>query len=352
MFYNEDYSHRSIQALTGHCGIWEWLLTRKDFTKAISSEGFFEFEKSKIIEQFIDWKNAIYANHRIKWRIGEFAPPSNASLNVSECMSKTPDVLKDRDLYLMNSGRNWGIVFDSHRFFPPYLSLGSTAWSAKRLPVDIGSGHDRLIHAFRSQWNEATFIKALHFCGAFSALIKNLCGARQYFSGPSGILPSKFPFWMIKRKRSGKKAIAGFVYDGVVDLDECIYPKDRSGIVIPIEAKINHIPDIGWHKLAFPSYRFVEQKGNNSFQYRTECRSGVDPDSPDSTMHEKRIIPVYCAADPFLKSAFVYVFRELKARKGPLGHGPNGASGFVINDPLQLTPKSVYKVDLSWIYGE
>jgi hypothetical protein len=256
-------------------------------------------------------------------------------------MSQTPDVLRENDLFLVNAGRNWTIVFDSRRFFRPYVSLGGYEYSAKSLSTSIKPSQYAFASAFRYHWNEATFIKSLHFCGAFEALTKELCGVERYFSGPSGSLPSTFPFWMRMRnpRKRGERPI-GFAYQGMVDLDDSLYPMGNGEIVIPVEAKINNVQDIGWHKLAFPSNRFVTQKRTSFLFYKTGSKPRfIYKDKFSRYSNSPVVIPVYCAADPIRRSAFIYVFRELKVHYGRVGDSGMYARGFVLNDPKQVAPK-------------
>lgn len=147
-------------------------------------------------------------------------------------------------------------------------------------------------------------------------------------SGPSGPLSSFFPFIM----KDDKNDLHQFAYRGTVDLDECLYP-DRKNIVIAIEAKVTSHYDLAWHKLAYPCYRFIENP--------RPFLSGPTGVIPSPT----EIIPVYCMFDNILEQAYVYVFPQVKVRKFRDGLGKL-VKCVVLNEPGQLRPSEIYKVDV------
>ena len=246
-------------------------------------------------------------------------------------------MLESNDLYLLPTGQGNCAVFDSNVFPLPYVKLNGLDSDAAKLPIRTKNGFRNLVDSLSAHWNEQSFIRALHFCGAFANIVKKICNADRYECGPSGHIASCFPFWMKDAKRN---KLVRFVYDGVADLDECLYPKDTD-IVIPIEAKIySGHTGLSWHKLAFPAYRFID----NSRAMRT-FRTGS---SISGIYNSKvRIVPVYCLYNPIIKRAYVYVFPRITTVKCLNYDCPE--YGIVLNEHAQMVPKSVFEVTMNWL---
>lgn len=229
-------------------------------------------------------------------------------------------------------------IFDSNVFPLPYLKLNGLDSDAQLLPVRIKSGFRNLVDSLSAHWNEQTFLRALHFCSAFKSIVKKLCNVDCYECGPSGHLASCFPFWMKDKKRN---KLVRFVYDGVVDLDECLYPKDQD-IVIPIEAKIdNGHNGLSWHKLAFSAYRFIDNsKAMRTFRTGTSIRGIYNT--------KVKIIPVYCLFSPLIKRAYVYVFPKITTDQSLNYDCPE--YGVVLNECTQMAPKYVFEIRMDWLH--
>jgi hypothetical protein len=259
-----------------------------------------------------------------------------------ERLSHTPKILNNNELYLVRLGKGEYVIFDMREFLPPFLSL---SWieqhKATELPTRLPAGYDRTTCHFQTQWNEHTFINALDSRGVFSSLVEIISRGRtkKYINGPSGPVASKFPFWMRRNgvnSRNPRKLVP-FAYDGVVDLDKCLYPRDTS-ITIAIEAKATHITDLAWHKLSFPCHRFLEHD-SQIFKKGRSSKAGS-------------IVPVYCAYDHHSREGMIYVFPPIKVHRGArLGSfdGMEHTSGVILNDTRQMIPELTFKIDLSWV---
>lgn len=303
---------------------WEWLITRKTVKSSISRYGFFEVERKAVMPSYA---RAIRETEDERISIPLPSP--------SEYFSQTPELLREQGLYLVRTGNGNFIIFDAAVFPAPFLDLDGLDWDARELVINNKSDRN-LRNAFRPQWNEQSFVKALHCSGVFDELVAELCNARGYKPGPSGALSSFFPFYM----KNVKGRLARFVYEGTCDLDECLYPMGKD-VIIPIEAKISPRHDLAWSKLAFPCYRFIDNPGSGTFH----AGSGPKPANSKRTT----IMPVYCLYDGDFQEAYLYAFRKIKVKtfKNDIGFKERG---LVLNASKQLIPKSIFRANMSWIF--
>jgi hypothetical protein len=333
---------------------WEWLLLQNDFKSQIKKLGYYQFNKDILIDRYYKW----HGRQEHAGRRGIHSIPtstkalSSASFGI-ERLSQTPKILNNNELCLIRAGGGNFIVFDMREFLPPFLSLNWTEYSGtvEKLPTRLPRGYQRLVEQFRTQWNEHTFIQALHFCGAFSSLVERISRHRttKYVTGPSGPIISRFPFWMKKNGvNSGvSHRLVPFVYEGVVDLDECLYPRDTN-IIIPIEAKLQPHPDLAWHKLAFPCYRFIDQP-----RFEAEDENSSLPRIPAlrSDKCTNQIVPVYCAYHTGTRQAIIHVFPKVLVYSGKLRvlSSTEKMRGLIINEKKQMVPAQTFSADMSWI---
>lgn len=312
---------------------WEWLVLQKDFRTAISKQGFYELEKVEAAVAFKEWADEQRRRHyQLKIQPREYRISGSLSVDF---YSQMPRVLHSNDLYTVPTGKGNCTIFDSNVFPAPFVKLNDLDWDAEELPVRIKKGFRNLVDSLSAHWNEQSFLRALHFSGVFAKVVKEICNSNRYECGPFGHIASCFPFWM-KNKRH---KLVRFVYEGIADLDECLYPRNAN-VVIPIEAKIDSgHTGLSWHKLAFPAYRFID----NSRAMRT-FRTGS---SINGIYNNKiNIVPVYCLYNPTIKKAYIYVFSAI-AKTKCLSDYPE--CGIVLNDKAQMVPKKVFEVRLDWI---
>lgn len=322
--YHRQQNNGKIKSITYQSTsdeFWKWLLQQKVFKNAISKHGFFDMERDRIISYYQACMKVINrtSNNPIVLSV-----PS--SFNV-EYFSQTPPPLRRAGYYIIRTGNGNCIIFNSAVFPAPFLGLNGLHYD-KEIIVQR-RGFSSLKKAFSSQWNEQSFIKALHFSGAFGKLVKEICKATSYESGPSGPRPSTFRFFMMDKRN---KKLVQVLYQGIDDLDECLYLNCKGAtVVIPIEAKVTSHHDLAWHKLAFPCYRFIDNA--SSF--------GLKPNNWPIT---PRIIPVYCMYNEILQRAYLYVFPEIKILKRNQIHRVE--KGLILNDRNQLKPKRIYMVNI------
>lgn len=332
---------------------------QKDLKKGIKNQGYYEFHKDIVINQHREWLEA--SNEKSAHDSGQGASVSNANRHLpstssftTERLSQTPKFLNNNQLYLVKTGGGNYTIFDMREFLPPFLSLyglDSSSQDVEDLPVRLPrNGYRNLAMSFGMQWNEHTFIRALHFCGAFSALVAKITKnrTRRYVAGPSGPITTRFPFWM--KSKTGR--LVPFVHDGTADLDECLYPRGANTI-IPIEAKLQHITDLSWHKLAFPCYRFINQPSDCHLQLKGEPVESqwTFPPAVVVAQRRKNIIPVYCAYRANTREALIYVFPPVQTYNKKLSRaaGRVRVNGVVLNESRQMFPEKIFKVDLSWV---
>ena len=312
---------------------WDWLLRDPSLKSGIKKHGHYTINRDILARKWLARTRSLKM------------PPLSAF--GAERLSQTSRPMNDNELYLMKAGRGDFIVFDMRVFLPPFLSLNPAELNrGEQLPIKLPAGYRQVAMHFRRQWNEQTFLKALHFCGAFSQLVYRLSRHRthDYITGPSGPTLSCFPFWM---KRNGVNAVnhslARFDYNGVVDLDDCLYVRE-SNLIIPIEAKMQYYQDLAWHKLAFPCYRFIPQP-------RLDNKVANTVDSRKATTcidhcSKSCIMPAYCAYDASVKEAIIHLFPKILTCSRA---GIHNLKGIVLNDKERMTPTRIFRIDMSWI---
>jgi len=329
---------------------WDWLLVQQDFIKSISRHGYYRLERMSVHSAYNGWRRggkASFQSHSGKRLSASF--PSNAPRHgngipasfSTDYYSRTPYSLKSNGLYVVPVGSGDCLIFDEKVFPRPYLKLHGLYSDAKKLAATTVRGFDSIIEALSFQWNEQSFLRALHFCGGLGGVVKKMFGTASYHSGPSGAIRSSFPFWMKDIRRN---KLVRFIFDGMADLDECLYVKHLD-VVIPIEVKIDYDhEDLGWHKLAFPCYRFIDN--SRAFaDYRQGSSQGTCP----SFVKRTSIFPMYCAYSPPTQSALIYVFPEVKASCFSTDYGKKFVEkGIILNNPKHLEPERVFEVDMKW----
>lgn len=318
--------HRFSGSMVRPESFWEWVVQRRDFEKAMEQKGFFTFNKDRIVREFKEWYR----------KYGRGYASSNIPSFSVDFFSALPAVLFRNKLYPVPTGNGRCIIFDGSQYPAPYLWLSLLPSDAKSLPVvKRRKGYEYLLQAMGEQWNEQSFIKALHFSGAFQSLVRRICHVDDYQAGPSGPIRCDFCFWM--RSKRGK--LSSFMFDGMSDLDECLYPRGGN-VVMPIEAKLTNYPDLAFYKLAFPCYRFIDE---GEFEAGEEGQPVQRP-----ITGPKKIIPVYCCMHGGDSDVYIYVFPQVKVRRQSERHFMP-RSGLVLNDKQQLTFSHVFKVNLGWI---
>jgi hypothetical protein len=329
---------------------WEWLILQHDFKRAITISGYYSINKELLIPQYARWRDgrtsaiaSSPANNITKNR-----PP----LSVIERLSQTPKILNNSELYLVRTGEGNLVVFDMRQFLPPFLSLNRMDFSgAVDLPIRLPKGYQRFAWQFRTQWNETSFIRALHYCGAFSSLLHAISKHRtnKYVTGPSGPIMSRFYFWMrrngVNSENSGR--VEPFKFEGVVDLDECLYPLGTD-MIIPIEAKLQLFPDLAWHKLAFPCNRLF---GPTHFQGAVREQSAAVAAALRRDNGKIRILPSFCWYSSATKQAMIHVFPQLQLYSGKTrAFSVEGkVQGVILNEKRQMVPEQTFRIDMSWI---
>lgn len=220
--------------------VWEPVLDL--FENEISQKGFYYWDKS-----FQDFKNEFNVDAQQK-------APFYLSLDFYR--QQRPE-LTNRGWYVIRLGQgNFGI-FDSNQFRKPYLDLSTE--NAEDISIQPLHSHRHMRKAFKFldyslKSAENSLLELARFYNIFETMVQYVDGSPEYHVGPRGLMTQKFDLYF-KRRNNGFER---FVYDGQVELDYSVWTENR---VFVVEAKSHSRNglDIGWHKMAFPSRRFVKQ---------------------------------------------------------------------------------------------
>ncbi|WP_164888486.1 hypothetical protein [Methanosarcina sp. MSH10X1] len=239
---------------------------------------------------------------RYRLRLSGYAP-NYLSIDFHSIQSKE---LRDKNCFVIRTGKGNFVIFDENRFEKPYLDLDLSG--AEELSYEIPENFEHLEDAFKENPIENSSIEHLWFLGVFKQIIGRISLENECYIGPRGGKRSTFDVYFKDKKT--QEVIKVFIYEGQEDLDysifteNCIYffegknfPDGRGGL------------DLGWHKVIFPASRF--KKYSN-----------------------KRLIPGY-----FLKLgtvAYFAVFPDFQFFNG----------GVILNDEKQFIPKQIFKIDL------
>jgi len=221
--------------------------------------------------------------------------------------SKQSKELKDRNYFVIRTGKGNFIIFDENRFGKPYLKLNLSC--EEEIDYEVPKNFKNLNDAFKENLIENASIEHLWFLGIFKQIIGKISSEKECYIGPRGIKNSVFEVHF--KDKITQEITKIFTYEGLEDLDYSIFTEN---CIYFFEAK--NFPDgkggldLGWHKIAFPASRF--KKYSN-----------------------KRLIPAY-----FLKSGMVvyfFIFPDLRFYNERI----------ILNEENQFVPKSIFKVDLN-----
>lgn len=271
--------------------VWSALLNEPEFMEEISTFGYSK-ERS-----FSEYKS----KHNLT--------PSGSTPNYLsiDFYSKQSKELRDRNYFVIRTGKGNFVIFDENRFGRPYLYLNLS--DAEELDYEIPENFEHLKDAFRENLIENASIEHLWFSGVFKQIIGRTSLEKEYYIGPRGIKSSVFEVYF--KDKTTQEITKIITYEGLEDLDysifteNCIYFFEGKNI-----SNLRGGLDIGWHKVIFPASRF--KKYSN-----------------------KRLIPAY-----FLKLrtvVYFFIFPDL--------HFYN--EGIILNDENQFTPKHTFKIDLN-----
>jgi hypothetical protein len=270
---------------------WQKLLQENEFWQSIDSSGYYESPYSS----FELYKKRYDLSLKNK-------APFYLSIDFWSSQSKT---LTSKRLYVMRTGRGRFVILSLDRFAKPYLELMID--NAKQIATSPVERFDHLKRSFREHCQEDTNLEQLRMLGVYDELVSRVCGTDKYLIGPRGNRASSLKMLMRDKERAEPVV---FGYEGQEELDYTIWTDD---VVFVFEAKQQHSNvgglDIGWHKLALPSYRFSKYGGLN-------------------------IVPVY-----YLRrnhAVYLFVFPKL--------HFKN--DGIVMNDTRQQVPQWIFRVDI------
>jgi len=153
------------------------------------------------------------------------------------------------------------------------------AFIARNIEIDPKKSHINMRRAFKSmdfslKSAENSLLELARFYSIFGTMVSTIDGSSEYQVGPRGLSTQRFDLYFKQDEDEPLK----LEYNGQVELDYSIWTEDR---VFVVEAKsiTNYGLDIGWHKMAFPSRRFVNQvvenglKVNPVYFLRTRARA-------------------------------------------------------------------------------
>jgi len=265
------------------------LVNEKDFQDQIQKKGFFVSDQS-------------FKGFTKKYN---FTPEQNTASYLSlDFWSYQPDILKEKNLYILRTGGGNFIILDNSQFTKPYLDLNTSKYS--KLTPQYDEEFSDLLDSFNTRQENAG-LEQLNILGVYDSLVKELFGDEKWHIGPRGNKGSKFRVYANKKENDVQLI---YNFDGQEELDYTIWTKDH---ILLFEAKSltpNKGLDIGWHKMAYPASRFRK--------------------------YEKyKIIPIY-----FLKwndVIHLFVFPEFKFH----------SDGILLNDQDLQIPTSVFRIDLA-----
>jgi len=275
--------------------------------------------ENEIVEKgYFHWRKSFQEFKREHSIIAPLRAPAYLSLDF---YSQQRPELKQRGWYVIRLGRGHFCIFNRNQFPEPYLKLPIEG--GKEITVEPVDSYTLMRKAFKEldyslKSAENSLLELARFYSVFSEVVHTVDGSNEYQVGPRGLTTQKFNLYF-KRSDNG---YARFEYDGQVELDYSIWTENR---VFVVEAKsINRNGrDIGWHKMAFPSRRFIKQAVEDGF----------------------KINPVY-----FLRTRsrgrnliLIYVFNEMQFMDD---------GGVVLNDDAQWRLLGFFKVDVDSIDRE
>jgi hypothetical protein len=270
---------------------WQKLLEENEFWQTIDNSGYYESP----YPSFESYKKRYGLNLNNK-------APFYLSIDF---WSSQPKTLTSKRLYVMRTGRGRFVILSLDRFAKPYLEL--IVDNAKQIAPSPVARFDHLKRSFREHYQEDTNLEQLRMLGVYDEIVSRVGGTDKYLIGPRGNRASSFKMLMRDKERTEP---VGFGYEGQEELDYTIWTDD---VVFVFEAKQQQSSvgglDIGWHKLALPSYRFSKYEGLN-------------------------IVPVYYLRRNHV--VYLFVFPKLHFRNDAV----------VMNDTRQQVPQWIFRVDI------
>lgn len=170
------------------------------------------------------------------------------------------------------------------------------------------ASHGHLQSAFMEHYNEDANLEHLQILGVYEDILDQICGTKDYRVGPRGSKKSVFKIYF-KDQLNPENPIS-FDYEGQEELDYTIWTEKE---VLVFEAKQNKNNsgslDVGWHKLAFTSQRFLK-------------------------IEDLSVIPVYYLRQNNI--IYLFVFPKMS----------NFKDGIMLNDENQFSAYKVFRVVL------
>ena len=232
-----------------------------------------------------------------------FSNSQNAAGFLSlDFFSKQSKILREKNMYLLRTGKGNFVIFDEKKFPHSYLDLNTN--NSKKLEID-SSGFPELIDAFDTRQENAG-LEQLNVLGVYDLLVKNLFGDVDWKIGPRGNKTSSFPVYA--KSNSGEVNLI-YTYEGQEELDYTIWTKDHVLLFEAKSLKPNMGLDVGWHKLAYPASRFKKYS-------------------------KYKIKPIYFLK--WEKIIHLFVFPDFEFHQ----------DGIVINDGKAFAPEHIFRVDL------
>jgi hypothetical protein len=270
---------------------WEKLIVDNEFKKSIDTNGYFHWKSS-----FQDYIKKYNLNLRGN-------APDYLSINF---WSEQPKTLTNNGFYVIRLGAESFAIFKEERFRKPYLDLKID--NAKDIPIKQISSHSHLQDAFNEHYNEDANLEHLRILGVYEEILDEVCGTKDYRVGPRGSKKSIFKIYF--KDQLNQDNPISLDYEGQEELDYSIWTEKEA---LVFEAKQNKSNsgglDVGWHKLAFTSQRFLK-------------------------IEDLSVIPVYYLR----QNQIIYLFAFPKM--------PSFRDGIILNDESQFSKYKSFKVVL------
>ncbi len=269
--------------------VWKELLYSVEFKNQIIKKGYFKYDKN-----FQQFKKEFGIN-----------PKNRAPAYLSiDFFSKQSKELRNNGFYVIRTGLGGFIIFDEKLFPKPYLDLDLT--DCEEIKWVVPKGFEELNKVFLDNLNEDSTLEVFNAYGVYDELVKKFVGNEKFYIGIRGNKTSKFDVYFKRIDKVEPELIYSF--HGQEELDYSLFTDDEIFLIEAKDLKDKKGLDVGWHKMAYPAFRFFKLN--------------------------MRIIPVYLLKLDSI--VYLFIFPDFKFYK----------RGIILNDIERFKPVKKYKIKL------
>jgi len=279
--------------------ILQKIINSEDFKLKIKNDGYYKSPKD--YRTFREYAQKVWTT---------VSTTNTATFLSIDFWHNQPTILTSNGFYIIRTGEGSFVIFDKNIFPSPYLKFEIK--DVIEIDTTEPSGYDNLKHAFKENILENSALEQLRFNDGYKKIIANVLGKeKEYYIGIRGNTTRKFNVYFYRKDTNERILI--YEYRGQADVDYSLWTDDS---VFLFEAKkmeimhnIENSIDIGWHKLAYASARFMTYKNLN-------------------------IYPVY-----FLRTidkVLLFIFPKFSFYK----------DGIILNDPDHMIPQKIFSINI------